>query len=336
MLKKKRSEKMQRRTVLQLLSAGIVCSAVTGVPLLSSAQEKQKIAKETRFILGTVASIELRSNSEMLCSEAIEKAFLRAEKERMIFDRHAHNTALSVLNDIGRLSAAPKQLQTLLHTAQYYEKQTGGLFNPTVYAFVEQIEKGIVPTIAMRKKYKESITSSYAILFDKETIILPRNVKLTLDGIAKGYIIDAMAQTLEANGVQDYIVNVGGDIRVAGTKEDGSAWDVGIQVPKKYTNALIATTTMSSGALATSGVYERNVHGNVSVSHLINPYTGNSPQYILSASVKARTAVQADALATAIMFMEPQQAIRTIEHHNAACLLCTTQGKLYTSSRWNA
>lgn len=326
---------MQRRTVLQLLSAGIVCSAMTGMPLLSSARSKQKTLKETRFILGTVAAIELRSNSEALCSEALEKAFLRAEEERCIFDRHAHNTALSVLNDTGRLSAAPEQLVTLLRTTQYYEKQTGGLFNPTVFAFVEQIEKGVVPTIAMRKKYKETITSSDAILFDKNAIILPQNVKLTLDGIAKGYIIDAMAQTLETSGIRDYIINVGGDVRVAGTKEDGSAWNIGIQVPQKYTNTLMATTTMSYGALATSGTYERNVHGDIAASHLINPYTGNSPQHIVSASVKAETAMQADALATAIMFMEPQQAIRTTEQHNAACLLCTKQGVVYTSPHWN-
>ena len=141
-------------------------------------------------------------------------------------------------------------------------------------------------------------------------------VQLDLNSVAKGYTVDMIAEWLEGQGCQNYIVEVGGEIRTRGVNKRGEAWRVGVdtpfddnQEPGKYQQRVIR---ISNKSLATSGNYRRfyyDEHGQ-RISHTINPKTGHSQTTtLLSATVVASRCAVADALATMFMASEEKDAI---------------------------
>lgn len=141
-------------------------------------------------------------------------------------------------------------------------------------------------------------------------------VQLDLNSIAKGYVVDLIAKWLEEQGSENYIVEVGGEIRTKGVNAKGISWRVGVDAPFDNNNSpgeyLQKVIQISDLALATSGNYRRfyeDAKGK-RVSHTLNPQTGHShTTALLSATVIAPRCATADALATAFMAMDEVEAI---------------------------
>ena len=131
--------------------------------------------------------------------------------------------------------------------------------------------------------------------------------QIDLNSIAKGYTVDVVGEELEALGVVDYLVNIGGEIRCRGRNANGKLWSIGIETPY-YGNMSMDSVEkiieIENGALATSGNYRRfyiNDNGE-KITHTIDPRSGYSvSSTLLSATVIAPTCAEADAAAT--MFM---------------------------------
>ena len=169
----------------------------------------------------------------------------------------------------------------------------------------------------------------------------PRQVRLeipgmgvTLDGIAKGFVVDRMAAVLEGRGLKDYLINAGGDIRCAGHREDGTTWRIGVQDPGKKAD-LPDIIGMSGGAVATSGSYEIHFDRDRTYHHIVSGETGLSPQASLSVSVVAPTALTADALATSLFVMEPDQGLALMDSFpECACFIVDRNGCYFRSQYW--
>ena len=158
--------------------------------------------------------------------------------------------------------------------------------------------------------------------FDKMSIKEGRIVKddarlqLDLNSLAKGYTVDLVADLLESRGVENYIVEIGGEIRCRGVNARGGAWRIGVDTPfegndtpGEYRQHIIR---LGDRALATSGNYRRfytDAAGR-NVVHTINPRTGLScTSRLLSATVVAPKCVEADAMATMFMAMGDSAAV---------------------------
>lgn len=131
--------------------------------------------------------------------------------------------------------------------------------------------------------------------------------QIDLNSIAKGYTVDVVGEALEAMGIVDYIVNIGGEIRCRGRNAEGKLWSIGIETPydgNMTMDSIEKIIAIENGALATSGNYRRfyiNDNGE-KITHTIDPRTGYSvSSTLLSATVVAPTCAEADAAAT--MFM---------------------------------
>jgi thiamine biosynthesis lipoprotein len=121
---------------------------------------------------------------------------------------------------------------------------------------------------------------------------------IDLGGIAKGYAVDRAAEVLQARGVRKAVINAGGDLRVLGAPCEESGWRVGISDPLQPAR-LLATLELRNQAIATSGNYEKFIEvGEDRLGHLIDPRSGNPAEAMLSATVVAPTAMQADAAST--------------------------------------
>jgi thiamine biosynthesis lipoprotein len=129
---------------------------------------------------------------------------------------------------------------------------------------------------------------------------------IDLSAIAKGYGVDAVAQLLEQNGIDRYLVEIGGELRALGLKPDGSPWKVAIEAPVAGSERIAQSIiSLDGGAVATSGDYRNYFEEDgVRYSHTIDPRTARPIAHRLaSVSVIRPTCTEADALATALMVM---------------------------------
>ncbi len=137
------------------------------------------------------------------------------------------------------------------------------------------------------------------------------DLRLDLSAIAKGYAVDQVAEALAAQGFEDYMVEVGGEVRTAGQNPDGDSWRIGIEQPEANPVRQVATVVPLSGvALATSGNY-RNfwvAADGRRISHTLDPRTGAPVAHAAaSVSVAHPSCMMADAWATALMVLGPDQ-----------------------------
>ncbi len=142
----------------------------------------------------------------------------------------------------------------------------------------------------------------------KDSIFLKKSskdIQLDLSSIAKGYGVDKIGEIIHKNGINDYLVEIGGEIYCSGLSPSGKKWVLGINTPKENapTSELILKKSLSDKAMATSGNYRNfyDVNG-YKYSHTINPKTGYSERSnLLSVSIITNDCMTADAMATACM-----------------------------------
>ncbi len=145
-------------------------------------------------------------------------------------------------------------------------------------------------------------------------------VQLDFNSIAKGYTVDLLAALVEAAGAENYIVDIGGELRCRGVNPHGEAWRVGIESPfdgnQSNGEFLQRRLRMHEGGLATSGNYRRfyfDEQGN-KVAHTIDPRTGRSVlSRLLSVTVAAPTCAEADALGTMFLAMGADDALAAVK-----------------------
>jgi thiamine biosynthesis lipoprotein len=157
---------------------------------------------------------------------------------------------------------------------------------------------------------------------------------ITLDGIAKGYIVDAMAAVLQAHGIDRFLIDAGGDIRTSGLREDGRGWLVAIRDPR-HGGILPGALRLSDGAVATSGGYEARYDPEGSWHHIVSSRTGRSPAEALSVTVTGPNVYAADALATAALLMSPGEGVRFIDSlPGFECMVIDAAGRQALSAGW--
>jgi thiamine biosynthesis lipoprotein len=147
-------------------------------------------------------------------------------------------------------------------------------------------------------------------------------VRLDLSAVAKGYAVDLVSEALLAEGLENVLVEVGGEVRASGHNARHEAWRIGIELPLPGLPALQGVVPLSGEALATSGEYRnfRLVDG-VRASHTIDPRTGRPIRHRLaSVSVISPTCVRADALATALNVLGPERGWELALEHGLAAL----------------
>jgi len=144
-----------------------------------------------------------------------------------------------------------------------------------------------------------------------------------LSAIAKGYAVDAVAGHLQALGIGDYMVEIGGEIQAKGRNARDTFWRIAIEKPSTGSRSLHTVVKLNDVGIATSGDY-RNYFEKEGrrYSHTIDPMTGRPVTHKLaSVTVAHPSAMQADAMATALMALGPEAGYRFAEQHKLAVFL---------------
>jgi len=155
------------------------------------------------------------------------------------------------------------------------------------------------------------------------------DIYVDLSAIAKGYGVDRIAEYLEGENLNNYLVEIGGEVRARGTKSNAKAWRVGIEAPLVNQRKVQWAVEIGDRAMATSGDYRNYFeHEGKRYSHTIDPRTGRPVDHTLtSVSVVADSCMEADALATMLMVLGPDKAYSFAGSQNLGALLITRKAK---------
>ncbi len=199
-----------------------------------------------------------------------------------------------------------------------YHKLSNGQFDITIAPLVDLWGFGanksqINPDSATVLKAKELVGMQYLKVKGDRLIKKKKGVKIDVNGIAQGYTVDVLADYLEEKGIANYMVEVGGEIRTLGSPPGGKGFSIGIVQPDddKGEELMTAVVQLNAGALTTAGSFEKFVrYKGKKLGHHIDPISGFPYMTdILSVTVYAKTAMEADALDNFFMGMGPEQIL---------------------------
>lgn len=227
----------------------------------------------------------------------------------------------------------------VLASARRITQQTGGAFDVTVTGLVKlwgfgssqrQIKVPSPEAIAEMLSHTGPGTVEIDASRGAVRKVDPA-AQLDLSGIAKGYAVDAVAGVLEEAGLDDFLVEIGGEIRASGERPDGGAWRVAIEKPDSRGRSIQLTLPLVNAALATSGDYRRYFDvADMRYSHIIDPRTGNPvDNSVASVSVVAGDTMTADALATGLMVMGTEKALALAARNKLAVMIIKRDGSDY-------
>jgi thiamine biosynthesis lipoprotein len=296
----------------------------------------------SRPAMGTVVSISALARSRERAEEAIGHAFREMDRLVKLLNRFDGASAVAYLNQEGRLRGAPPEVSTVVGRSLYYHGLSGGAFDISVKPLVDLFREGLIGGPAGEPGRQELLevlelvgsrdieVSGGAIGFKKP------GMGITLDGIAKGYIVDRLAEVLSEHRVKNYLIDAGGDIRAVGTKENKQPWTVAVQDPSKNGN-FPDVVHLRDACVATSGSYEIYFDRERLFHHIVSSRIGRSPGLNASVSIIAPSTMAADALATGVFVMDPDEAIGFVDSlPRCECLIIDGKGRQLRSSGWRS
>ncbi len=255
----------------------------------------------------------------------IDNSMSTYNKNSIISDWNNNNSGAEIFID--------RNFENVFKISLKVEKETSGLFDPTVAPLVNtwgfgfekanEMDSSIIDTILLDVGMHQLSLSDGTANF-----ILKSNpdCKLDFNAVAQGYTVDVLGELLEARGITNYLVEVGGELKAKGTNMQDTLWRIGIDrpLPNLAAREIEAIVNLDNKALATSGNYRKFYERDgKKYSHTINPKTGYPVEHnLLSATVVTKECAYADAYATAFMVMGLDKSKEfLVEHKELEALL---------------
>ena len=300
------------------------------------------LVKETRTLMDTFCEISCYGTSRDEAIPAIDEAFKEMERIESVFSKFNETGEVSKINKQAFLDklGVSREVFNLTERSVYYSRISEGAFDITVAPLMdtwdfyrknkaipdkEAIEKAL-EGVGYRNIGLDSVSGSIKFL--------NKNTKLDFGGIAKGYAVDRAKDILISRGIKDGLINLGGNIFALGNAPGGKNWKTGVLDPRNK-GKLLHNFELTNRAISTSGNYERffEIEGK-RYSHIINPVTGVPCQGIISVTVVADSAEEADALSTAIFVMGEEKGLQFAKFiKNIKVLMLKEEGRLIVYPR---
>lgn len=297
----------RRRAITICAGAGAGAMAALGSP---RGQAKMPEMEWRGQALGGQARITIRHADEAVARRVVGFCVGEIERLERIFSLYRSDSEILHLNREGRLDSPSHDFRLLLGEALRYGNLSGGAFDVTVqplwrlysshFAARPETTKG--PGRKEIERARTLVNYRNIDLDNGRAVLAHRNMEVTLNGMAQGYITDRIADMLRDAGMTDVLVDMG-EIRAL----DGGTWKVGIEDPHQ-SGRTIRELSIEGGAVATSAGLGSKFDGAGRFHHLFDPATGDSADNCLSATAIARTAMEADALATALAVSPHEKA----------------------------
>ena len=304
------------------------------VLILTSGCQQEKTTDTLRIsgqTMGTTWSVAMLPGSDGTDTAAL--------KQRLQKRLDQINSLMSTYDQESELSHFNNQLSTawfaisddtaqVIELSQTISRLTGGAFDISVGPLVElwgfgATERG--KTIPSEDRIRDQLArvGYEKIRLRREPTAVSKQIpglRIDLSAVAKGYAVDALAEILEQQGISNYLLEIGGELQIAGHRGVGTPWQIAIERPLEGTREVAAIFPLTNTALATSGNY-RNFYmkDGQRYSHTINPVSGKPIRHKLaSVTVLDPSCARADALATALMVLGEEKGRDLCEKNRIA------------------
>lgn len=287
--------------------------------------------RDNRVITGNTMGTYFRV--ETICDQSLDEHGITQELERLtlVFSTYQDDSEISKVNTAKTeewIRVSPDFLAVTSHARRIFIASQGA-FDPTVGSYVERwgfgnTKPATLPSeeeirdIRMHTGFKHIEIREFPASIKKNLV----DVRIDFSGIAKGYAVDRLATLNARLECEDYLIDIGGEVRVSGINLVRKPWRVGIEHPEDP-DGVLGYLELSAGAVATSGTYRnvKNIDGE-QLSHLINPISGRPVDHeLVLASVYADEATTADAWATALAVRGTEASMELIKRWRLSALL---------------
>ena len=282
---------------------------VVGTILIIRQQRSMPYQKSSDFIFGTTYHITYQCDSDL--TQSIKTELLKVDASLSPFNKESVITAINENKDV----SPDEMFKEVFSLAMDISKETDGAFDITVAPLVNAwgfgFKNGSQPSHHQVDSLLQLVGYKKVSMADGKVKKQDPRIMLDCSAIAKGYGTDRVARLLRNRGVQNYMVEIGGEVVTSGVNPERLPWKIGVTKPTDD------SLNLTDKAMATSGNY-RNFYykGGKKFAHTIDPKTGYPVQHsILSATVIAKSCAVADAYATSFMVMGLDKARQVLERH---------------------
>lgn len=292
---------------------------------------------------GTSYNIIYQDDEDRDFQPSIEALLVQFEKSLSVYDQ------TSIISRINRNEKVETDyfFQTVFNKAKEISNLTEGTFDisaePLFRAWGFSSQKKSIPDEDQIAELKQYIGMDKIWLEDNFVIKSNPNIVLNANAIAKGYSADLISLVLEEFGCENFLVEIGGEIRLKGLNTEGKPWRIGIDRPAENNpipgQDLQVILQITDKGIATSGNYRQfYIENGQKITHTINPATGRPVKHnLLSATVIANDTITADAFATAFLVAGIEKALEWIKSFPDldAIFICDEAGeyKMYHTPR---
>lgn len=308
----------QKRRSL-LWQVPLLALLIVGTVIIVSQQHNTPYQHNAGFIFGTTYNITYQSDIDL--QKDIEREMNKVNASLSTFEPQSVISKVNQNRNV-RLDNMFTEVFTL---AEEISRETGGAFDITVAPLVNEwgfgFKTGVPPEKHVIDSLKQLIGYQKVKLAGGRVVKTDPRIMLDCSGIAKGYGSDVVANFLRSKGIDNFMVEIGGEIVTSGISPERVPWRIGVTKPVddslQQQQELQTVLNVTDKAMATSGNY-RNFYykGGKKYAHTIDPKTGYPVQHnILSATVIADRCAVADAYATSFMVMGLDKAQKVLEKH---------------------
>jgi FAD:protein FMN transferase len=299
----------------------LIMAAAAGLPLLSrAAYGKVQDAPLTwnGIALGAPATLILNMEDRDRAGALINRVVAEIVRLERIFSLYRMDSVLCGLNKEGAMAAPPPELVEVLEMCQYVWQTSDRLFDPTVQPlwtlYANHFAKSDPDPAGPNSEDIRTALASVGfenIKFNRTRVVFTRRqMALTLNGIAQGYITDKIVELLRAEGITSSLVDMG-EVRAIGNQSDGQPWRVGLSAAdgRGQSDAVLKIKDKSVSTSSASGFQFDETSG---FGHILNPLSGQARSGYARLTVVGERASMADAFSTAFSLMEPDRVKTTV------------------------
>lgn len=272
--------------------------------------------------------VQLLKNVNQLMSTYID------DSELSLLNKTVSNTSFQISDETNFVLEEAIRLHRLTQGA--LDITVGPLVN--LWGFGPEHRPEKIPTQDALENIRDYIGIDKFSLSDRVVTKSHDNVYIDLSTIAKGYGVDRIAALLENYGITNYLVDIGGEMRLSGQKPNQQDWRIAIEKPISNERSVQRLVTVGNNAIATSGDYRNYFEENgVRYSHLIDPTTLQPIQHNLAAvTVVAPKSMTADGLATGLIVLGKDKGLEIANRNNIAALFIVKEGDEFIEYRSTA
>lgn len=281
-------------------------------------QPKQVRFQQTQFMMGTTVAVDICANSS--AHQRVEEAYGQVWARlgdiawRMnVYDEKSDVTKINQATSNDSIIVGADTNYVVAQAKKFYQ-MTDGAFDITIWPLLkfwrEHAKSGVTPNNQQVDAIRSQIGLDKIVILEQGSIKKTQdNIQIDLGGIAKGYAIDEAARLIRENGFEQFYINAGGDIYVGADGCFNHKWRIGIQKPDTP-DEIVEVVFLHNAAVTTSGNYEQYYELNdKKMSHIIDPRTGYPQAGVVSSTVIAPTALEADVLSTALSVLNVEEGL---------------------------